>query len=743
MSDAKTFVLIPQPERGLQTAWSPFNMSNYENSFSNFRDIVIRDNAWISRTADFSGPLGYGTGAVQTLYLYNAIDTTTPSASTRTCLISSIGSSSPYALFIQDSSFNSITSTVDPNDLCFRTIKNRCFMAGNGASEPLIITRYPSVNAYSWGKDGPVNDLTYTAYSQASDADQAVFYEAANGDGSAGGNTITAAAGTPYTASPDWDGKTVIFDNGTYPTDYYTISTSTKSVLTLVQNLTGSGGRNGKNVQVNYGTLSWGGIPPKYAYAYYNPNTGHITNIGPVLTLSEQNQYNVNVMISGIQGTNDPNYTKIVLFRTLRDGGVLFPVQLDAAHSGTATIDADGFIDNNTVSSLTYQDYQPDSKVGALIGAFDAAQLINNKKAPSDIQFFEYWDQRVWANTLSTPWRLRFSGDSAQIPLGVAEECWPDLNYLDIPGNDGKITGMRVVGSSLLVCTNSRIYYIESNGGGYRLVQLSSRGQAVNHFAIDEHPGDSTNDSASAIYVSADNRLWRHFPGGKIVDIGWQIQDKLDAVQRSGTNRPFLVNVLPLGKNWLLVVGIRNQANTAYNVFFYDFDTALWYDWGYGGIGSSVPTNTVGGGFNFVQNKNAIYAGGNTSNTLYLIQNEADATGLQATFTTQPLDFGSPRAKKSIEAIHVYVSDDTLSGWGVQVQYDRTGGFVPLVKDTLSNSPRSRGSGVMMFSVQVPKQFHFVEIKGIWGTTTSVPPRIMKVEIVYRVVSTGEAGSPS
>jgi hypothetical protein len=117
---------------------------------------------------------------------------------------------------------------------------------------------------------------------------------------------------------------------------------------------------------------------------------------------------------------------------------------------------------------------------------------------------------------------------------------------------------------------------------------------------------------------------------------------------------------------------------------------------------------------------------------------------MQPTFTTQPLDFGAPQAKKTIEAVNIYVSDDTLSGWSVQVQYDRAGGFVTYPKATIAGSPRYKGSGVMSFSCPAPKQFHFAEIKVIWGqSSTSAQPRVMKAEIVYRVQSTGEAGTPS
>lgn len=739
MSDSKTFVLLPGNEesfgQGLLTNWSPFNLSKYTSSFSNFRDIVLRDNAWVSRTSDSTDVTG-GAGITHHLYFYTPIDTTSGTATPTTILIASNGNASPYGLYRADFG-GAFASSVDPNDLCFLTIKNRLFIAGNGIA-PTITTKYPALQTYSWGKAGPTSDLTYTAYTQASTASTKVFFQAANGGTTVGVPTITAAAGTPYTASPTWDGKTVLFDG----TEKYTISTSTTTVLTLTSNAAAT--KATKNVEVHYGNLSWGSTPPRYAYAYYNPTTGHTTPISNILTISEQNMDNVNVALAGIQCTNDTYYTKIILFRTARDGGVLFPLKLDPAHGGSASIDGSGLINNTGVGTVTYFDGQPDQKLGAVIGLFDGSQLVNNQPPPADVKFMEYWAGRVWFNTLSQPWRLQFSGDSQQIPLGVAEESIPPTNYRDIPANDGQITGMRVVGSSILICTNKSIYYVDgTNEGNFTLIRLSSRGQGVNHFAIDEHPGDSTEQSASAIYVSADNRMWRHFPGGRVVDIGWQIQDKLDAVQRTGTNRPFLVKVAPLNKNWVCVLAIRNQANTGYVTFFYDFDTASWYDWGYGAIGSSTIANCWGAGYLYASTKQVVFAGNNSSANVYTIQDGATATGLQATFTTQALDFGSRRTKKSIESINVFCSDDSLSGWQVQVQYDQAGGFVSYTKDTIANSPRYRGPGVMMFSPPAPKQFHSAEVKLIWGTTTGTPPKVYRVEIVYRPESTGEAGSPS
>lgn len=720
---------------GLLTNWSAFNLRNFTGTFSNIRDVILRDNSWVSRTADFSGALGFGAGKINHIYFYNAIDTTSPTANPTTTAIYSLGNSAPYSLYRSDTAA-SFTTSSDPNDLCFLTIKNRLFVAGNGIT-PIIATRYPTQTNYSWGKAGPTSDLSYTAYTQLTVAPTKVFFQATNGGTTAGTPTITAAAGTPYTASTTWDGKTVIFDNS----ETYTISTSTTTVLTLTTNAANT--KATKNVEVHYGNLSWDTVPPKYAYAYYNPTTGHVTAASPVLQLTEQNMANVNVAVNNIIGTGDSNYTKIILFRTARNGGVLYPLKLDSAHGGSATVDANGLITNN-VGTFSYWDAQPDTKLGAVIGLFDSSTLILNQPAPSDIKFMEYWSGRVWCNTLSQPWRLQFTGDSRQIPLGVAEESWPATNFRDIPANDGQITGMRVVGGTLLVCTNKAIYYVSGNNeGDYTLVRLSSRGQGVNYFAIDEHPGDSTEESASAIYVSSDNRMWRHFPGGKVVDIGWPIQDKLDAVQRTGTNRPFLVKVTPLNKNWICVLAIRNQANTGYVTFFYDFDTKAWYDWGYGAIGSSTIANAVGAGYNYAQNKTSVYGGSNSAPTIYLIQDDTTASGLQATWTSQALDFGSRRAKKTIESINVYVSDDTLSGWQVQVQYDQAGGFVAFTKDTISGSPRYRGPGVMMFSTPSPKQFHSAEIKLIWGTTTGTPPKVYRVEVVYHPESTGEAGSPS
>lgn len=733
MTDEKTFVLIPADERGLLTNWSPYNMGNFANSFGNFRDIVIQNNAWQARTSDTNTSFsGIAAGQMNGIYYYNAVDTSSTTSTPVTLPMYHIGSGATRTIYF--SAGTAVANTTAPHQPVFLTIKNRMYIAG-ATMTPVISGNFPIIGTQNWGKAGPITDLTYDPLNvKASNTAAKIFYQAANGT-STGVATIAAAAGTPYTASPTWDGKSVLFDNGTT----YTIVSTTTGVITTTINVPAAAT---KDVQVFYGNLTWTTQGPSYAYAYYNPTTGHISNIGPVLTVSEQNQKNVNIAIRGIQGTNDAtNYTRIVLFRTQMDsGGTLTPLFLDSAHGGTATIDASGMIVNNTAGTLTYFDGQPNSKLGTTLGAFPAPTI--NDPPPSDIKYMEYWDQRVWANTSSLPWRLRYSGDGGQIPLGVPEECWPAANFLDAAATDGIITGMRVVGDTLLVCTDKNIYYVSSSGGAYRLLKLSSRGRGVEHFAIDEHPGDTTSESASAVYVSRDKRLWRHFPGGRVEDIGYQIQDKLDA--SPNVANAYLVKVLATRKSWLLCLGIKDGSNAQYNFFFYDFDTRAWYDWGYGAIGSANPGYCVSGGYNYGTGVNDLLVGHPTNPNVYSIQVGTDAQTLQPTFTTQQLDMGSRRALKTLVGANVYVSLDTLTGWDCQFQLEGTGGFTGMTRVTTTGTPRFGGANIIKYAMPVAKQFHAAEIKVIWGLATAgLQPRVYRVELIYRVESTGEAGAPT
>jgi hypothetical protein len=761
----KVFNLTPKAKRGLITSKQYAALGEFTDSLSVANGIYSENDSWIVQNVSGSLTFGVGSSPTWAQHFYNAIDTTSATASPQTIWLTHLGSNTSYTgsatLYRQDTAaavtVNGVNfTTTKPHDVFFLNVKNRCFVAGSalGASVvPTVITKYPSATSYPWGKGGAQTDLTYDAYTQATNANTKVFYQAANGNATAGVNTITAAAGTPYTASPTWDGKTVIFDNGTGGVDSYTISTSTTTVLTLTANITGAGARNGKNVEVHFGELSWGTIPPSYAFAYYNPATGHISSINPILTLSDQSVSTVRVRLNGIAGTNDTtNYTRIVLFRTARDGGVLFPLKLDVGGGGgggEVTVNASDFmIVNNYSGSLSYNDFQPDQRLGGILGRVQAPTL--NDPPPADLIKTAYWNGRIFGISASVPWRLRFSQHPAEVGLGVAEECWPAINFYDIPSDDGFITAVKAVSGGLLVCTERFTYFMGGNNlSNFQLVRISTRGSGVSQYSIDEHPGDADAGSSSIIYVSRDRRMWRQYGGGQIVDIGWPIQNTLDQIDFT-SNRPVIIRVFNRRKKWFCALGIAGiSPDGNYLWLFYDFDYQQWSDLSqtvaglWSGVVSGIyytGSTTAGEGYYF-----QALASGTTTNALLAGVTSLVVSG--STIASQHLDFGDPEALKTISEIAILgylVAGDTLG-----VEYDRSTFVTSYNK--LTEVATSRASGGVLadlierFMPPAPKQFRTARIvfNPGGGAPGSTPYAIQRIIVRYKIATSGATGVPN
>lgn len=776
MPPTKTYSLAPRPGRGLFTAWSRFSMGDFEDSFSAWSKAVVRDNSWevitdplLSGGSPLASGGGLGTGPVWQIYYYNAINTASAAAAPTTAFLALVGGgTSPLGLTATLNRYDTnvpVLYTDSPHQLCFLTIKNRCFVAGTTlvlSSVPTILTQYPAATQYPWGIAEPTAQLSYSAYTgfthDTTMAGRRIYYNAGGG-----GTGINGGAGVLAATSPDnkfvvgtWDGKTLITNSGT---ETYKISsvTTTANLTTTTNHIAFVNAP----YEVHYGQLSWGEEPPKYAYSYYNPTTGHSSSISPVLRLSEQNMTDVGIEIAGIPTTGDTNYTHIILWRNDVNGGSadLMPLKLDTSssgtgHGGTAVVEfsapanAIGLIRNTGVGTVTYWDNVPDSERGRVVGTF--REVTDNEPPPADIKFMEYWDGRVWATTVSAPWRLRYSKRTSPDVLGVGEESFPSINFIDIPSDDGLVTGMRAVGGTLLVCTDRFLYVVPSNyESGAPLDKISARGGGVNHYAIDDHPGDTTNNAASAIYVSRDKRLWRHYLGGKLEDLGAPIQDKLNDAPTTGLGpvmRPFLVKVFNVGKSWLCAVGILNSSlRTYYNWYFFDFDSLCWYDLGFVGIGT--PALCIGAGVNF-SNGAVGYAhmGKNTGNSVWQLMDPTLSGAVGAYLQSQWIDFGSDMGKKTVEEIVFFVSDIATPGWACEVRFDgSTGAFTSLAQYDPASTPRYRGPGIIHWNMRNvgPKQWHSIQIKATLANHATVPPRLYKIEFRGRAASSGEAGLPS
>lgn len=778
----KSFVLQPKEGRGIITSRSPQNLNEYTDSVNFLENFLVKDGAWRIRPSETTGSVGGSSGAVYGIHFYNAIDPTAPEARPVTVILEHAGQltdeTGTSTLRRSDTggvvTVNGVNfTTTTPSDIFFLNIKNRCFVAGTkmGAGVvPTIVTKYPSAASYMWGINAPTNEMTYDAYTNATNATTKVYFTTLGAHATNLSPNVTKIAGANWDTA--WAGKTVQL-NGV---NYGIVSvTGTGGPMTLDRNYEGSTAD--VNIRVQYGEIGWPDRGPQYAYAYYNPTTGHISKISPILQISETGISNVRVNLSNIQLTNDANYTRVVLFRKAFDnGGLLLPLKLDPAHGGSASITSDFMINNNAVGTVTYVDFRADFPfVGGILGGIVAP--TENNPPPADVRYMAYWDQRIWVVSAAVRSRLQYSGNSAQIQFGVAEESFPALNFLDVPADDGFIVGLKTVGTSLLVCTERYLYFVDASTGTYRLVRISSRGSGVDQYAIDGHPGDSSEQSASALYVSRDKRLWRQYPAGRIEDMGWPIQDKLDTIDL-GQKKPVTIKVAQVGKNWLLVLGIRQQTwsgTPRYNYLFYDFDEQSWIDLGLGGANGLWGSGYAGYSVGFwsgvasgvVYNSNsgistlAIGSDGAAGwQRLNIMADTANAFGGYFVGNSQDLDCGDKQLKKTFQELLIH-TDIPASSFTVAMSFDGTTGtsgiyyLQPVANSTTATSPRYMGNQVLRYvfpstpitsggfgpgASPAPTTFHTARI--LWqvlGGTLNAG--VFKIVMNYTVESTGVSGS--
>lgn len=685
-SESKVFSLIPKEHLGTISSRRFRSASDYLGAFWVVQNCFLEDGTLLARTEDFKLPSDNDTrlagvpsnGNVWATHIFNCVDTSSATALPTTVLLYAVEIGGVTTLYRADTAavvtVNGVNiSTSSINDFWFLNIKNRCFVSCRAASTnviPAIIERFPNQTSYPWGIARPLASLGYTPLLDLINDDLGIFFEGSAADVTNGSASVTRSGSDPWDDSGAWDGKFVLLDG----VEYQISAVTTDAAMTLSTNYTGASGT--VNIKVFYGTLAWTDTPPQYAYAYYNSDTGHISSISPILQVSDQNIPGVNIGLTSIPVTDNDVYDRIVIFRTARDGGLLLPLRLDSGASGTATV-TDGMIDNTVAAGgYSYVDAQPDNELGRILGVFSAP--IDNGPPPTDIKFMEYWDGRVWLTTISQPFLLRFSGSPAQTPLGVPEECFPETNIRPIPSDDGFITGLKAVGNGLTVYTDRYVYSVEGNyEGNYRLVRVSSRGSGVSQYAVDAHPGDSSNESASVVYLSRDKRLWRQFPGGRIDDIGWQIQDELDQIGL-GTARPAVVKVAQLGKKWFIVVAYCRTTNQPLTAF-YDVDQDFWTQVQTtrqtAGGSSEERRPTIASGIIYTGSNHgtpALLIGTSESNILSIgasspaVQVAADA----ARVTTHAIDMGDPENYKTLQEVIVYSKAGSWEGATLTVYYD-------------------------------------------------------------------------
>ena len=691
--------IVPRRGRAFTPSLAEPTIGEMWDSFIEFKHLYIHPGGWWQpRPNDLTLNSGI-TITPRAIFLFNKILDTSGVVGASIVIV---GENS-----LIDGFNNVLCSIAAPYEIYFESVKNRMYFAGANNPPKIWTGVAGSAGITSWGAAGPIGALAYQSFSVESPDTKVQVGVATVANGS---STVTKTSGTAFVTGSGWVGKTIKLDDG----DHAIQSVTSGTVLVLADTYSGSG-TTGVAFQVHYGARTWT-VAPRYAYAYYNPTTGHITNVSPVLRLSEQAESNVAVYLSAIATNSTLNgygYTKIVIFRTAADGSSLLPLKLPVGVG-----DSNGYL-NNSGGPLSFHDEQGDEYLGQILGLKEAPF---ENDPPPNLKVIAYFDGRFWGIEQDRPWILRFSADATH-DLGVPEECWPAGNFRQIPSADGYGTGLKVVGSILMAFTERYAYSVApGDEGSYRLQRVSTRGFGVSQVGVSEHPGDSSEASSSAIYVGRDRKLWRHFPGGRVEEIGKAIQTYLDVGMGSTARCPYLTYIFMADQFWFLVLGVAASNSisgfTGYNVLLYDFDQEAWYDWGFWHL--EDPTDLIGIPAGYVNAGDGRTYLGLPLQSLgqmhasYLAVGSPIALDHQAHLRTHQLDFGALETKKSLESVELSVSDST-EPFTVTAYFDgQFGTPYPLTKLDLTDTPRYKGFGTITYVLQQPKQWTTVTLDVYW-----------------------------
>jgi len=480
------------------------------------------------------------------------------------------------------------------------------------------------------------------------------------------------------------------------------------------------------------GLLTWDTTPPSYAYAWYDPTTGHISNISPIFSPDSTSETAVGIQVKVDVGDisyppttstiGGSRWTHILFFRTLMAGGsTLYPIgSLDPYSVGWQGLP------NNVITSIPRRastNYWYDSARDATLlisGALRAPQFTNGK--PQIVQngvattlspaHMAYWDGRLWMAATQDPAALHYSCDRVQCPFGIPEESFPDTNVLRIPAADGAVRGMRLIGEQLLVTTERWAYTVAGNNeSNYRLVRVSTRMAGVGDYQMDEFVSDVEGGGPIVVFVGTDAKIYAMPLGGQAVWISKEIQTYLDSSRlHLRTNYRLLrVHCMTVSGMRMVLVYIPSVSSTGAAIpgktFVYNFDQKTWTehtlqnDNSDANSGIGVSWATVSNQQDYVSE---LYSMKNTDTTppispVPLVKvRQWFAPGTTATrplpsgyIRTFPLTLDGKKTRKQIHFVRIFVNDPSFTSvnpstgvtkypWRCTVQADSATAGAPL-----------------------------------------------------------------
>lgn len=395
------------------------------------------------------------------------------------------------------------------------------------------------------------------------------------------------------------------------------------------------------------------GIPALSAYTLTGTlaayGTGHISNASPATIVTEQDQGGVSVVLNNIMPSrveDQERFNKIQIFKQI--SGSFSPLD----HSLN-------LLNNVGTAPLSFTDtFMPDQYLVSSVFEFPFKK--NRKPPPFAHQAF--WDGRVWGNPVDRPYAIVFSADLVQVTFGVPSECYPSSNELNISSDDGRVTGIGLMGPLIIITTERYAYYVTgTDENSYRLARFSTLMMGVGDKQMIEFAGATTDDSDLLLYVGKDKRFYLTAPSVGNVSISDPIQDFFNrGIAAYGLIR--VANVALNGNHFLVVNVSQSAPGFGYTAATYDWDRKIWTNHAMGPgtpqgfailYGDDPPVR-----FLFIVN-GAVYEWLGVNNT----QGVANAL-----IQTMPLG-GDRKSRYRIHAVRAYVSNP-IPRWTFRVGVD-------------------------------------------------------------------------
>jgi len=366
------------------------------------------------------------------------------------------------------------------------------------------------------------------------------------------GSPDVEGVGTVFVTGVAWAGKDISINGNDY-TILSVTAASGVAAMTLTENFKEESGTFSYNVFRGIGDWI---TPPRYCYAYRNPTTGHLSNVSPVLEITEQNQFGRTITIT-IAGSAENTaaytngYTQIQLFRSAKNAFTLVALNEFLAN-------------NNTASSIVYTETATkfkDTYLTDLLAPFD-----QNGVPPAAMSCIAFHQDRLWG--LTRDGRLQFTPTPFEIDYGVAVEAWPVLPQFSrrIRGASGiVIVGKpQSTAAVLIVQTAYGDQKLDTSAGNPILFTVDPYGTNENGGFL----GSAVSYRSTLVEFYRDKRLVT-YPGDE--DVGVAIQDKLSTVRDALLSKVRLHWFSAKTRNFLLLSVPSTGASTV-NDYTYAFD---------------------------------------------------------------------------------------------------------------------------------------------------------------------------